>query len=181
LTPFPPEISAERLLLIHGGAVLSSDDGPAKPHSEYGYMQASHYQLSWSLPCTFEHVKTRLPVLLDYMSSNGCEWIFKLSPRDRSNSYVEVLVTCEGSFWPVFIFDHEMADEKRLNLDQRELTLVLGWEWPDVPVPENMNWRGDAFSISSAISCTVLQSLERVFDSDLGDVLDLTLFQVRGG
>lgn len=145
-------------------------------------MRASYYyELSWSLPCTFEQLRSRLPVLLDYMSSTGCEWIIKISPRDKTKSYIEVLVTREGSFWPIFIFDHELPDEKRLDLDQREFKPVLGWDWPDVPVPENMNWRGDAFSISSAISQTVLQSLERVFDSDRNDVLHLTLFQVRGG
>jgi hypothetical protein len=126
------------------------------------------------------NLRSRLPVLLDYMSSNGCEWVLKISPRSESNSYVEILVTREGTFWPIFICDQELPDDKRLNLDQRELTPVVEWGWPDVPVPENINWRGDALSISSAISGVMLQSLERVFNSDFDDVLKVALFNVRG-
>lgn len=60
-----------------------------------------YYELSWSLSCTFKNLRSRLPVMLDYMSSNGCERILKISPHEEANSYVEVRITREGGFGPL--------------------------------------------------------------------------------
>jgi hypothetical protein len=145
-----------------------------------GHMNASrYYELSWSLSCTFKNLRSRLPVMLDYMSSNGCEWIVKISPQCKPGSYVEVLITREGNFWPVLIVDTDLADEKRLDMDQRELTPNFEWEWPSVPKPNSAISFDETLNFSGAISRTAVQSLRRVFDIEFDDALEVKLFNVR--
>ena len=160
-------------------SVLYVSNGPDNRNLAHGYMQTRYYELSWSLSCTYKNLRSRLPVMLEYMSSNGCEWIVKISPQDKPNSYVEVLVTREGKFWPVFIFDTDSTDEKTLNMDKCELVPNLEWEWPSAWVQEDAHPCDEPFNISSAISGVVVHSLERVFHCILDDVFELMLFNVR--
>ncbi|MGC2486684.1 MAG: hypothetical protein WA359_10630 [Acidimicrobiales bacterium] len=139
----------------------------------------SCYQLNWSLSCSFEHLRERLPVLLEYMSSNGCEWILKISSNETPASYVEVLVTGEGGFWPVFTFDLDLADHRSLNLENSELTPILGWDWPNASALSDAYSCEVAGDLSFAISETVIHSLERVFEGDQANSFQVRLFSVR--
>ena len=143
-------------------------------------MQASpFYQLSWSLSCSLEHLQARLPVLLEYMSSTGSEWILKISSHEMPASYVEVLITREGTFWPVFTFDAEFADQRTLNLETSELTPDLGWDWPSGSAL-NEAYSGEVMGdLSFAISETVIRSLERVFEGDQANSFQVRLFSVH--
>ncbi|MCU1363702.1 MAG: hypothetical protein JWM55_1530 [Acidimicrobiaceae bacterium] len=151
-----------------------------EPRSVSGDTQPKYcYELSWSLPCTFEQLRDRLPVLLDYMSSNGCEWILKLSPHNGANSYVEVLITREGTFWPVFTFDLGISDHEILDLEPSELTPILGWDSPNASTLDQ-HYSGDgALNISSAISEIMFHSLAQVLGRDHTDACQVRLFSAR--
>jgi hypothetical protein len=113
------------------------------------------------------------------MSSNGCEWILKISPNDGTSSYVEVLITREGNFWPIFTFDLELADHEVLNLELSELTPILGWEWPDASTLDQHYSRDGTLNFSSAISETMFRSLTQVLGRNNIDAFEVTLFSVR--
>jgi hypothetical protein len=79
----------------------------------------------------------------------------------------------------ILIVDTDLADEERLDMDQRELTPNFEWKWPSLPTPNSAIALDETLSFSAAISLTAVQTLQRVFDLEFDDALQVKLFNVR--